>query len=126
MIVANNLATTQLNISNALDDSNNPIALLLNDSTVVQESALTGSATINSVSVQVPAAAVDGKTKIQLSTALDEDNVAHLSEAIWAIKPLAAAGRAPGSSPPPGAEASAPAGGVAGLGASMMRANEAA
>ena len=79
-------ATTQLNISNALDDSNNSIDLILNTSTIVQERDLTGSTTIDGVANQVPAVAVDGRTKIQFSSALDRDNVSDLSEAIWAIR----------------------------------------
>ena len=98
-LVVTSSTTSQLNISNALDDSNNPIALLLNDATVVQERTLTGTSTVGGVTVQVPAAAVDGKTKIQLSTSLDEDNVAHLPEAIWAIKQIASTGVETLSSP---------------------------
>ena len=99
LVVAGNESTTQLNISNALDDSNNSINLILNTSTIVQKKSLTGSTTVNGVSVQVPAAAVDGRTKVKLTEAFDEDNVAHLSEAIWAITQIASSGVETASSP---------------------------
>ena len=57
------MSTTKLNIGNALDDSNNSLSLLLNNSTVVEERTLTGTSTVGGVSVQVlPAAATNGKT----------------------------------------------------------------
>lgn len=98
-LVVSSEDTTNLNISNALDDSNNSIELLLNTSTIVQEESLTGTATVDGTVVQVPAAAVDGKTKIQLSSALDENNASDLSGAIWAVKQTDSAGAKSKSSP---------------------------
>ena len=98
-LVVTSSTTSKLNISNALDDSNNPVSLLLNESSTVQKRALTGTSTVGGATVQVPAAAVDGKTKIQLSTSLDEDDVTDLPEAIWAIKQTASSGIESLSSP---------------------------
>ena len=81
-------AETNLKICNALDDSNNALSLLLNTSTIVEERTLTGTATVGGVSVQVPAAAVDGKSTLQLASALNEEAVSDLTEAIWAIKQI--------------------------------------
>jgi len=98
-LVVSSEDTTNLNISNALDDSNNSIELLLNTSTIVQEESLTGTATVDGTVVQVPAAAVDGRTKIQLSSALDENNASDLSEAIWAIRQTDTTGKESVTSP---------------------------
>ena len=87
LIVANT-DTTNLNISNALDDSNNPVSLTLNSSTIVEERTITGSSTVGGVSVQVPAAAVDGRTTLQLNAALNEEDITDLVEAIWSIKQI--------------------------------------
>ena len=81
-------AETNLKICNALDDSNNALSLLLNTSTIVEERTLSGTATVGGVSVQVPAAAVDGKSTLQLASALNEEAVSDLTEAIWAIKQI--------------------------------------
>lgn len=85
-IVVSSDATTNLNINNALDDSNEFISLTLRTSTITQERDLTGSTTVNSVAYTIPSSASDGRTTIQITAALDEDATADLTEAIWAIK----------------------------------------
>ena len=85
-IVVTSDATTNLNVNNALDDSNEVLSLVLQESTIVQERSLTGSTTINSVDYTFPASAVDGKTTVQITEALEEDAMAHLPDAIWVIK----------------------------------------
>ena len=91
-IIVSSEDTTRLNIGNALDDSNNSIELILQESTIVQERTLTGSATVGGVSVAVPAAAVDGRTTVQVTEALDEGSVSDLTESIWVIKQIQDAG----------------------------------
>ena len=81
--------TMKLNVANALDDSNNSLTLILRESTVVQERVITGSSTVSGTSVAVPAAAVDGKTTVQVTEALDEVLTSDLPNAIWAIKQIA-------------------------------------
>ena len=85
-IVVANETTTSLNVNNALDDSNEFLSLSLETSTIVQERSLTGSTTVSGTAYTIPSSASDGRTTIQLSTALDEDAAADLTEAIWAIK----------------------------------------
>ena len=80
--------TTQLNVSNALDDSNNALHLILRDSTIVQERTLTGSATVGGTSVQVPSAAVEGRTTVRLTSALDDDTLSDVTESIWVIRQI--------------------------------------
>ena len=85
-IVVTSDDTTNLNVNNALDDSNESLSLSLQESTVVQERSLTGSTTINSVDYTFPASAVDGRTTVQITEALEEDAMTHLPDAIWVIK----------------------------------------
>ena len=83
--------TTKLNVGNALDDSDNSLTLILRESTIVQERTLTGTSTINGVSTAVPAAAVDGRTTVQVTETLDEVQISDLPNAIWAVKQIGTA-----------------------------------
>tara|TARA_R110002020_G_scaffold145804_1_gene320037 strand:- start:3659 stop:9244 length:5586 start_codon:yes stop_codon:yes gene_type:complete len=85
-IVVSNMDTSALNAANALDDSDNSLDLVLRESTIVQERPLAGSLTVDGVAYTVPAAAVDGRTTVQLGSALDEDAAADLVETLWVIK----------------------------------------
>jgi len=85
-IVVSNMDTSALNAANALDDSNNSLDLVLRESTIVQERPLAGSLTVDGIAYTVPAAAVDGRTTVQLGSALDEDAAADLVETLWVIK----------------------------------------
>lgn len=78
--------TTELNVENALDDSNEPLHLVLRDSTIVQERALTGSTTVDSIAYTIGNSAVEGRTTVTLDSALDDDSVSDVKESLWVIK----------------------------------------
>jgi len=85
-LIVSSESDTLLNVNNALDDSNEHLSLSLQTSTTVQERALSGSITVNSIAYTIPASAVDGRTTVQLASALTVDSASDLPEAMFAIK----------------------------------------